>query len=66
MFAGSFGATVSAQGREALPPVHQGAQYVSPEAVMPLLYQKMPWHAGMPSVIMRRPRLAALKNGWHN
>ena len=37
-----------------------------PEAIIALLYQKMPWHAGMPSVIMQRTRLAALANGWHN
>jgi hypothetical protein len=37
-----------------------------PEAIIPLLYQKMPWHAGMPSVIMHRTCLDALENEWHN
>src|SRR5215510_641632 len=46
MFSGSSGATVSAQGRKALLPVHQGAQYVPPEAIIALLYQKMSCHAG--------------------
>jgi len=37
-----------------------------PEAIIPLLYQKMPWHAGMPSVLTQRTCLAALENEWHN